>query len=188
MNLPRRSAETPCSLGFEPQNPRYIHLRHSLRSYLLTKTQVRMLVAQLSSAYDLIKRLSYTIQFVFVVVCVQVFYFKDWASTFFFFFLFCLVLFCFFLRSQTSGSGWLSPRKLCWSSRRSVNSGNATMTRSCCWPSPKLKMYRWERRGTKLRKASGGCLNKFRTLFKKQKCYEGKILSGQHESCQWDYF
>lgn len=38
-NLPRQSAETPCSLGFEPQNPRYIHLRHSPCWYF---SQVRM--------------------------------------------------------------------------------------------------------------------------------------------------
>lgn len=36
-NLHWQSVETPCNLGFEPQNPRYIHLRHSLRSYLTQK-------------------------------------------------------------------------------------------------------------------------------------------------------
>lgn len=55
------------------------------------------------------------------------------------------------LRSQTSDSGWLSPRKLCLSWRQSESRGSATMTRSCCWPSPRLKMYRWEYKGTKAR-------------------------------------
>lgn len=47
-------------------------------------------------------------------------------------------------RLQTSDSDWLSPRKLCSSWRQSESRGSATMTRSCCWPSPRLKMYRWE--------------------------------------------
>lgn len=29
--------ETPCSLWFKPQNPRYIHLRHDVRSYFTQK-------------------------------------------------------------------------------------------------------------------------------------------------------
>lgn len=55
------------------------------------------------------------------------------------------------LRSQTSGNGWLSPRKLCLSWRQSESRGSATMTRSCCWPSPRLKMYRWEYKDSKPR-------------------------------------
>lgn len=46
-------------------------------------------------------------------------------------------------RLQTSDNDWLSLRKLCLSWRLSESRGSVTMTRSCCWLSPRLKMYRW---------------------------------------------
>lgn len=137
----------------------------SLASFIFfTKTQVRMFVARLGVAYDLITRLSHTTHALFLSTSAHK------CST-----LQVGLPLCFFsVRSQTSDSGWLSPRKLCWSSRRSANSGNVTMTRSCCWPSPKLKMCRWERRGTNLVEGFRRLLEQIPTSLKK-KSYEGKI-------------